>query len=148
MTLPSPEIGSVINYSYLWHRQEQEGMENGVKDRPCAIVAAVKKDNKKNPTVYVVPITHSKPHDPTKAVEIPVQVKSFLNLDSGRSWIICDEVNKFIWPGFDLTPTPAGKYQHGFLPPGLFKQVKLTVNTLMQQKQVRVVGRDYKTPKL
>jgi hypothetical protein len=36
--------------------------------------------------VAVAPITHSPPHDPNVAVEIPLRVKERLDLDSERSF--------------------------------------------------------------
>ena len=41
---PEPVPGLVIRYSYLWRREHLEGREEGRKDRPCAIVAAVRND--------------------------------------------------------------------------------------------------------
>jgi hypothetical protein len=40
MKLPTPEAGLVIGYSYLWAREHSAGRQEGVKNRPCAIVAA------------------------------------------------------------------------------------------------------------
>jgi hypothetical protein len=41
VTLPIPEEGLVIRCSYLWHAEYRESREEGVKDRPCAIILAV-----------------------------------------------------------------------------------------------------------
>jgi hypothetical protein len=35
ITLPKPEPGLVIRYSYLWHDEHRQGREEGVKDRPA-----------------------------------------------------------------------------------------------------------------
>jgi len=75
---PEPEAGLVLSYSYLWKEEEERGQTEGRKDRPCAIVLAVddpdpKADGRKQ--VAVAPITHSPPHDPNVAVEIPLRVK-------------------------------------------------------------------------
>jgi hypothetical protein len=60
VTLPKPEPGLVIRYSYLWHAESLEGREEGSKDRPCALVlAAMSKDG--SMIVTVLPITHSEP---------------------------------------------------------------------------------------
>jgi len=40
--LPAPVPGLVIRYSYLWHSEHLAGREEGEKDRPCAIVAALR----------------------------------------------------------------------------------------------------------
>jgi hypothetical protein len=76
---PEPEAGLVISYSYLWKEEEERGQTEGRKDRPCAIVLAVddpdpKADGRKQ--VAVAPITHSPPHDPNVAVEIPLRVNA------------------------------------------------------------------------
>jgi sugar phosphate permease len=41
VALPEPIPGLVIRYSYLWHSEYVRGREEGQKDRPCAIVAAI-----------------------------------------------------------------------------------------------------------
>jgi hypothetical protein len=42
---PTPTPGLVIRYSYLWRNEAAAGREEGVKDRPCAIVLAVEIEN-------------------------------------------------------------------------------------------------------
>lgn len=41
MTWPTPRPGLVIRFSYLWKREADAGREEGVKDRPCAVVIAI-----------------------------------------------------------------------------------------------------------
>jgi hypothetical protein len=38
---PEPEVGLVISYSYLWKQEEEQGLVERRKDRPCAIVLTV-----------------------------------------------------------------------------------------------------------
>jgi len=38
VSLPTPRPGLVIRYSYLWAREHDQGREEGVKDRPCAVL--------------------------------------------------------------------------------------------------------------
>ena len=38
MSWPVPRPGLVIRYSYLWESEAGAGREEGVKDRPCAII--------------------------------------------------------------------------------------------------------------
>jgi hypothetical protein len=123
--LPEPVPGLVISYSYLWRREFLQGKEEGVKDRPCAIVLASRAAGT-DIMVTVAAVTHSPPADPSMAVEILTRVKDYLKLDSERSWIVCTEVNRFIWPGPDLRRTSALdiSYSYGVLPPKLFDQVK------------------------
>jgi hypothetical protein len=73
--LPEPVPGLVIRYSYLWYREHLEGREEGQKDRPCAIIAAIRADEDGNTRVLVLPVTHRQPKPPTIAVEIPARVK-------------------------------------------------------------------------
>ena len=121
MKLPKPEPGLVIRYSYLWLREHLEGREEGVKDRPCAIIIAAFGADKDQ--VLVVPVTHSPPDDSTNALELPQDVKRLLGLDGERSWVVLSESNMFRWPGPDLRPTgnePNKSVAYGFLPPKIF----------------------------
>jgi hypothetical protein len=70
MSLPVPRPGLVIRYSYLWAREADQGQEEGVKDRPCAVVLVVF-DEPDRPRVRVLPITHTAPADPRDGLEIP-----------------------------------------------------------------------------
>ncbi len=117
MDYPSPEIGLVITYSYLWKNEAAAGHSGGRKNRPCAILLSVQQALG-GPTVTVAPITHSKPRDPNVAVEIPAAVSRNLGLDDDKGWVVLDEVNQFTWPGYDLRVNPkTGQYEYGFLPP-------------------------------
>jgi hypothetical protein len=58
--LPVPEPGLVVSYSYLWHSEDEQDQEEGLKDRPCAIIL-VAEDAAGETLVTVVPITHSAP---------------------------------------------------------------------------------------
>lgn len=127
--IPDPFPGLVISYSYLWRHEYQAGREEGIKDRPCAIVLARKTEGQ-DTIVTVAAITHTPPENPAMAVEIPPAVKKYLALDSERSWIVCNEVNRFVWPGPDLRRIPGKRqkpYIYGVLPPGLFNQVTKTI---------------------
>lgn len=126
---PEPFSGLVISYSYLWRKDYLAGYQEGVKDRPCAIILS-RKIKAGDTVVTVAPITHSKPQNEDMAVEIPLKVKEHLNLDSESSWIICTEVNRFVWPGPDLRPISGqvdATYGYGILPPGLFAKVTKTI---------------------
>ena len=127
MALPKPEPGLVIYYSYLWNREFVRGREEGAKDRPCAIVAAVTSTVEGETRVLVLPITHAAPDKATPAVEIPATVKKQLKLDGDRSWIVLSEWNEFVWPGPDLRRRPGGNdtsFAYGFLPRGFFASVR------------------------
>ncbi len=89
------------------------------------IVLAVERARDEVTVVTVLPITHRAPHDPAAAVEIPPPVKNLLALDAERSWVVVDEGNEFVWPGYDLRKVPGNpaRYDYGFLPPRFFNQV-------------------------
>jgi len=123
---PKPEPGLVIRYSYLWRSEHQQGREDGVKDRPCAIVVAVRQADGRD-GVLVVPITHSVPQDATGVMEIPAEIKQRLGLDGERSWVVLTESNIFHWPGPDLRPiggSADGSIAYGTLPPGFFSELR------------------------
>ena len=84
MPLPSPEVGLVISYSYLWKSDDDRGRDEGTKNRPCAIIVIIK-DNEGDTLVTVVPITHSQPKNADDGIEIPQQTKKRLGLDQARS---------------------------------------------------------------
>ncbi len=123
MALPIPERGLVISYAYLWQSEHEQGREEGAKDRPCVIVLAVE-DIAGKPFITVAPVTHSVPDNPDAAVEIPLATKRRLGLDDARSWVIVSEGNRFTWPGPDVRPIAAGRFDYGFLPPALFDRVQ------------------------
>jgi hypothetical protein len=143
-TLPEPLPGLVIRYSYLWHADHLEGKEEGLKDRPCALIAAIRTGNAGKLRTIVLPITHSLPAHPELATEIPPKVKAALKLDSERSWIICVEWNEFVWPGPDLRRLPNAddsSVAYGFLPPKLLKQVTERFLELLKERRVKRVVR-------
>jgi hypothetical protein len=72
--LPRPVPGLIIRYSYLWHREHLEGRDEGQKDRPCAIIAAVREDENGDTRVLVLPVTHNAPEHAGLAVEIPATI--------------------------------------------------------------------------
>ena len=127
MSFPKPEPGLVIRYSYLWAREHREGREEGVKDRPCAIVLALAAIGEDDDTrVIVLPVTYSQPPRETPALEIPPALKKHLHLDAERSWIVLSESNEFDWPGPDLRRVGEGgdsSIAYGILPPRFFDEL-------------------------
>ena len=107
-------------------RYSQEGREEGMKDRPCAVVLVVTDEDGER-EVLVLPITHTPPANADDAVEIPPATKKRLGLDADRSWIVITEANEFVWPGPDLRPISgrdASTIAYGPLPPRLFAHVR------------------------
>lgn len=143
MGFPAPVPGLVIRYSYLWLDEHRNGREEGVKDRPCAIVL-VTDDTDDGRTVLVLPVTHTPPQNPGGAIEIPAATKLRLGLDDMRSWIVLTEANRFVWPGPDLRPAKpgnAGSVAYGQLPYAFFEQVRLGFIKAVKERRARSVPR-------
>lgn len=136
MSWPDPRPGLVIRYSYLWESEARQDREEGMKDRPCAIILVLLREGE-HPVVRVLPVTHSTPADPADALEIPLSTKQRLGLDSERSWVVLSEANDFIWPGPDLRPAVNGdpsSVAYGMLPP---KFVRVLHERLLQRLQAK-----------
>lgn len=136
-----PVVGEVIPYWFLWHSEHESGEDAGRKLRPCVVIVVLT-DDKSETRVAVVPITHAKPSAERSVVEIPPHVKAQLSLSSARSWIMCDEFNEFVWPGFDLGKTPSGKSNFGFLPRGLMAAVRAQAAAAHARGAFKTVSRD------
>jgi hypothetical protein len=140
---PEPRPGLVVRYSYLWEREAREGREEGVKDRPCAIILVLLRDGD-HPIVRVLPVTHSAPAEPADALEIPQATKQRLGLDSERSWVVLGEANDFIWPGPDLRPATSGdpaSIAYGVLPPGFMKVLRERLLQRWREKRLKATRR-------
>jgi hypothetical protein len=143
VAFPEPAPGLVIRYSYLWHAEYLEGREEGSKDRPCSIIAAIRQEAD-DTRVLVLPITHSSPVDASLAIEIPPKVKQRLRLDDERSWVVLSEWNEFIWPGPDLRPAPSaedGSITYGMFPPALFDAIRTGFLALVNARSATAVRR-------
>jgi hypothetical protein len=122
--IPEPKPGLVIRYDYLWTHEAAAGRDQG-KERPACLVAAT--DSVASPRfVVILPITHTPPDKNTTGVEIPAKVRRAIGLDDEPSWVIVSEHNVDEWPNGGLAPVPGrpGVFSYGFIPPGLFAQVK------------------------
>lgn len=143
MSLPKATAGLVIRYSYLWENQHLEGLEEGTKDRPCAIILAITNDEGKQ-RVVVLPVTHSQPSDMDLAVELPAAVKNSLGLDDDRSWVIISESNVFTWPGPDLRrieDRDDSSIAYGVLPPKFFNSLKQKFVSYIRRTKSKSVER-------
>jgi mRNA-degrading endonuclease toxin of MazEF toxin-antitoxin module len=140
---PKPRPSLVIRYSYLWRAEKAEGREEGIKDRPCAVILVLRsQDNRER--VVVLPITHAPPRDPDFALEIPAETKARIGLDADRSWIMLSEINRFTWPGPDLRPTVNGDLQsivYGMLPEHLIKKLRDRVLDILRRGRLSIVER-------
>lgn len=143
MSLPRPQAGLVISYAYLWAREHDKGKEEGAKDRPCAIIAALRVIEG-HEVVTVVPITHSPPDNAADAIEIPAALKEHLGMDAARSWVVVSETNSFLWPGPDLRARPGSKpprFDYGMLPPRFFAHVRDRVLRTHRERRLQDVPR-------
>lgn len=143
MPLPHPVPGLVIRYAYLWQAEHQRGQEEGIKDRPCAVILVTTSDEG-DQVVTVLPVTHTPPSDPALAVEIPHPTKRRLGLDDERSWIVLTEANRFVWPGPDLrvvNPGDLASVAYGLLPRALFKEVAGKFLEVLKARRAGVIPR-------
>jgi hypothetical protein len=123
---PQPLPGQVISYAYLWQSEHRRGLEEGLKDRPCAVILVTTNEDGEN-VVTALPITHTPPSNPELAVEIPQLTKRRLGLDDARSWVVLTEANRFTWPGPDLRPVRRGEAAsvlYGELPGSLLAKIR------------------------
>ena len=142
MAFPAAVPGLVIRYSYLWQAEHLRGQEEGVKDRPCAVIL-VTRDDEGSDMVTVLPITHSPPDNPAFALEIPSATKTRLGLDSEKSWVILTEANRFAWPGPDLRPIGGNldSVAYGLLPQAFFNQMKERFVAILRAGQAKAISR-------
>jgi hypothetical protein len=143
LPLPEPVPGLVIRYGYLWRDEHRRGLEEGAKNRPCAIVL-VSDDVAERRIVTVLPVTHSPPDDPEAAVELPIVTKRRLGLDDDRSWVVVSEANRFPWPGPDLRPRVSrdvGSVAYGQLPRALFYEIRTKFLALARRRRATLVPR-------
>jgi hypothetical protein len=118
-------------------------LEEGVKDRPCVVVLLTKRTDG-HIVATVLPITHSLPPIADDAVEIPLTTKRRLGLDEARSWVVIDEVNRFVWPGPDLRPVSRNepdRFDFGILPPSLFHRITEKFVASVRAKKLAIVHR-------
>jgi hypothetical protein len=124
VALPEPKPGLVIRYDYLWTREAASGRQQS-KERPACLVAA--SDSAVTPRfVVILPITHSAPTGNTVGIKIPAKVAQALGLDETQNWVVVSDHNVDEWPNAGLAPIPGrpGLFSYGFIPPGLFAQIK------------------------
>jgi hypothetical protein len=141
VALPDPKPGLVVRYDYLWSREAAAGRDQG-KDRPACLVAA--SDSLTRPRhVLLLPITHSPPDAGAIGIEIPAKVKRAIGLDEAPSWVIVSEYNIDEWPNAGLSPIPGsrGAFSYGYIPPGLFAQIKAKFLELARQNKSGAVRR-------
>jgi hypothetical protein len=138
--IPAPTPGLVIRYGFLWSHEHRAARDEGAKDRPCAIVVAVRLVGA-DLRVIVAPITHAASEDPADSIEVPARVRRALGLDAERQFLRLDEFNRFAWPGFDLRPIPGrpDEVAYGML---LFEQLRRDILGRQRAKRLRITPRE------
>lgn len=137
----TPRAGEVVPYSFLWAHESELGEDSGRKLRPCVIVIAVQQIGGDAWRVAVAPISTQRSSD-RELVELRPAVKRQLGLDDRPSWIVCDEVNQFEWPGFDLGLTPSRARTYGMIPGGLLTRVQVAVMEARARGTLKITNRD------
>ena len=91
----------------------------------------------------MLPITDTPPAGDTVGIKIPAYVKQALGLDDTPSWVIVSEHNIDEWPNGGLSPLPGQPdiFSHGFIPSGLFAQIKARFLELARAKKIHAVRR-------
>jgi mRNA-degrading endonuclease toxin of MazEF toxin-antitoxin module len=139
----SPQPTDVISYVYLWSHEAAAGRDEGSKERPVVVVLATR-EQAHGLEVIVAPITTQPPGPATHAVEIPARVRDHLGLDPDQSWIVCDELNSFTWPGPDIRPIRAAGDRspfYGKIPGRLYEQVRGKLAEVAQAGRLDVTKR-------
>ena len=123
--------------------EAKTGVVEARKDRPVAIILAVRKEAGGEVRLTVAPITHEPPDNPETSVELSPEVTQSLRLDNERQWIRLDELNRFSWPGFDVCPIPGrpGVYTYGSIPRDVYDRVKAGIIALQKVRALSVVPR-------
>ena len=128
--------GDVIHYAYLWAYEDREGLVEGRKDRPCAVMIV----HASKHLVGVCPITHTPPNADQGVLVPPVTCARLGLDDQAPCWIITTEMNQFVWPGPDIRKAPSGQQSYGLMPAALFNKVRTQLLT-NQARGLKVILR-------
>ena len=94
--------------------------------------------------VLVAPVTSQPPRPGTPTIEMPQRVRAHLGLGDGRSWIVADELNSFIWPGPDVRPVRGAADISPFLgkiPSRLYEQVRAKLAEIAREGRLKMTRR-------
>jgi hypothetical protein len=119
----APQAGMVLRYSFVWKHEAERGQDEGEKDRPLVVLVLLADGE----DVVVAPLTTRPPEQSAPAIEVPARVRQNLGLDVEQSWISIATLNRFVWPGPDLRPTPGqplASVAIGDLPDGFIRTVR------------------------
>ncbi len=141
MTRPDPQVGQVVRYEYLWASDEFQGRSEGNKFRPCAIVAAILPGDGKPLRAMVCGITHTPPRAPSQGIELSVEDKTSLGLDSEPSWVIVSEVNTVNWSDRRFIPAPSDQWTYGNCSRPLMEAIRRAIGSGIKSASMEFLDR-------
>jgi hypothetical protein len=77
-----------------------------------------------------------------RMVKCPAATRRRPGLDEQASWFITSELNHFIWPGFDVRPTPDNRSSYRLLPNTLTRRVIDQIKRNSRDQTLSSVNRD------
>ena len=142
MTADEVRTGLVINYRFLWPREQAQGVEHGRKARPaCVVVPITAKGN----LVALFPLTTQEPGPDRLALRVPDTERRRLKLrGTGPSWIMLDEGNSDVLPGsFHIEPIKYDPpiHTYGRFSDAFVRQILQVLAQAIRGKRMRLVGR-------
>ena len=105
-----PAAGHILRYVYLFEEEQNQGRDEGVKERFVVVVGV-------DGSRYLVAAITTKGEGRKNAIVIPNEIARTAGLVPGSA-IVVSEFNRFTWPGFDIRPlSKDAGYIAGRLPP-------------------------------
>ncbi|MEN9856363.1 MAG: hypothetical protein RLZZ157_1489 [Pseudomonadota bacterium] len=141
MKKPAPKVGQIVKFDYLWRDEQMQGRTEGAKERPCAVVVALRLDENGDTSVLLAPITHAQPKPAQINLELPDRTRSLTGLDGARSWLVLSEVNLVKWSDAGLVPARKGQWLYGTLPRGMAMKAIALVKEGLLKRRAQIVDR-------
>jgi hypothetical protein len=140
MAADEPRVGQVVDHHFLWEDDRNAGLSEARKPRPCLIIAVERIE--RHERVTLLPFTSQPQRRDTNVLPVPNTVAKRIGLDPSRqSWLVLDEANVFIWPGYDLVPQHSGRFTRGTVTAGFFQKVIDAVVAVRSRGRLREVDR-------
>jgi hypothetical protein len=129
LPLPTPALGLVVQYGFVWATGRGRRPPDAGKSRPCLIAALDQTSEASTPDRLVIrvtylPISHVAPRAHEAAITVPPRVARHLGLTAQVSYLYVSYAVEDDWP-FDLAHVPGSntRFDYGFIPPRLFAAV-------------------------
>jgi len=129
MPLPTPRLGLVVHYGFVWAGIARGQPPDAGKDRPCLIVDLERVEElglagRNVVRVTYLPISHVAPRGSEEGIAIPPRVARHLGLTSEQSFVYTSYAVEDDWP-FDLAHVPGfdDRFDYGLVPPRLFEAI-------------------------